>query len=104
MGVTGGEGQEDPSSLEVFKHPQRFLKFLVRLRLRQPWIARTIQQDRAPVPLEHQPLPGDLDGGDLVGGGFGFDAGDGEEVLDGVGEAAVAVLPVFLEGGDLRSY
>ena len=43
---------------------------------------------------------GDLDGGDLVGGGFGFDAGDGYEVLDGVGEAAVAVDPVFLEGGD----
>ena len=45
-------------------------------------------------------MPGDLHGGDLVGGGFGFEPGDGEEVLDGVGEAAVAVDPVFLEGGD----
>ena len=45
-------------------------------------------------------MVGEFDGGDVVGGGFGFDAGVGEEVLDGVGEAAVAVDPVFLEGGD----
>ena len=32
-------------------------------------------------------MVGEFDGGDVVGGGFGFDAGDGEEVLDGVGEA-----------------
>lgn len=50
--------------------------------------------------MQDQPLVGDFDGRDVVGGGFGFDAGDGEEVLDGVGEAAVAVDPVFLQGGD----
>ena len=50
--------------------------------------------------MEDEALAGELDGGDVVGGGFGFDAGDGEEVLDGGGEAAVAVDPVFLEGGD----
>ncbi len=50
--------------------------------------------------MEHEALAGDLHGGDLVGGGFGFDAGDGEEFLDGMGEAAVSVLLVFFEGGD----
>ena len=50
--------------------------------------------------MQDEALVGKLYGGDVVGGGFGFDAGDGEEVLDGVGEAAVAVDPVFLEGGD----
>jgi hypothetical protein len=30
-------------------------------------------------------------------GGFCFDAGDGEEVFDGFGEAVVAVDPVFLQ-------
>ncbi len=40
--------------------------------------------------------------GDMVAGGFafGFDAGDREEVLDWVGEAAVAVEPVVIDGGD----
>lgn len=35
-----------------------------------------------------------------MGGGFGFDSCDGEEVFDGFGEAAVAVDPVFFEGVD----
>jgi len=50
--------------------------------------------------MQDEELVGKLRGGDAVGGGFGFDAGYGEEVLDGVGEAAVAVDPVFLGGSD----
>ena len=43
---------------------------------------------------------GEFHGGDVVGGSFGFDGGDGEEVFRGVRETAVAVDPVFLQGGD----
>jgi len=50
--------------------------------------------------VEDEPLAGELHRGDVVGGGFRFDAGDGEEVLDGVGEAAVAIDPISIEGGD----
>jgi len=50
--------------------------------------------------MQDEALVGKLHGGDVVRGGFGFDAVDGEEVLDGVGEASVAVDPVFLEGSD----
>jgi len=50
--------------------------------------------------VEDQALAREFHGGNAVGGGFGFDSSDGEEVLDGVGEAVVAVDPVFLEGGD----
>jgi hypothetical protein len=48
----------------------------------------------------YQPLSGDFHGRDIVGGGFGFDAGDGQEVFNGFGKAAVAVDPVFLQGVD----
>jgi hypothetical protein len=48
----------------------------------------------------YQPLTRNLHGGDLVGGGFGFDAGDAQEVFNGFGKAAVAVDPVFLQGVD----
>ena len=50
--------------------------------------------------MEDEALGGELYGGGAVGGGFGFDAGDGEEIFYGGGEAAVAVDPVFLEGAD----
>lgn len=39
--------------------------------------------------MEDEALGGECYGGDAVGGGFGFDPSDGEEVLHGVGEAAV---------------
>lgn len=36
------------------------------------------EEDVLGVALEHEALVGEFDGGDLVGGCFGFDAGDGE--------------------------
>lgn len=54
---------------KVSQHFQRLLQLLTRLRLRESWISRSIHQYRAAVPLKHQALAGDFDGGDLVGGG-----------------------------------
>lgn len=86
--------------LKFSQHFQSLVEFLPRLRLREPRIPGSVHQDWAAVSLEHEPLGGDFYGGDLVGGGFGFDFGDCEEVFYRLGEAAVAVDPVFLEGFD----
>jgi hypothetical protein len=60
----------------------------------------TIAREIAFHPSFYGTLPANPFSSCTAGGGFGFDAGDGEEVLDGAEEAAVAVLPVFPEGGD----
>lgn len=83
------------ADLEVLQHFKCFIEFVCRFGLCQPRIPRTIHKNRTAVSLKHQALGGNFHGGDLVGGGFGFDSCDSEEVLHGVGEAAVAVNPVF---------
>ena len=87
-------------SLEIPQHLQRLFEFLGGLGCRESWEAGAVQQYRRTVLMQDEALVGELHRGDAVGCGFGFYAVEGEEVLDGVGEAAVAVDPVFLEGGD----
>jgi len=86
--------------LEIPQHLQRLFEFLGGLGFCESREARAVQQYRRTVLMQDEALVGKLHGGDVVRGGFGFDAVDGEEVLDGVGEASVAVDPVFLEGSD----
>jgi hypothetical protein len=47
--------------------------------------------------VAHEALAGNLEGGDVLGGGKGFDAGDVSQLGGGLGQAAEAVGPGLFE-------
>ena len=58
------------------------------------------EQDVVAAAVEHEALALDLDGGNALGGGEGFDAGNRDQIFGGFGQAAEAVAPGGLKGID----